>query len=196
MVRNVLRYLCVGVFAMGGWSMAAGTAAVTERVQRTVAIQEIETLRRLYARATDQLGINTLESIAEGTATYRRIFTPDVTVRVTGAGTEPLDATGPDAWAKVANDALASYAATQHLIGSQLVDIHAIEFDAIGNVVSGDASMSSYLQAWHATPENSVWLFIGTYHDKVRFTPGVGWQIYDMNLERVSGEDRPMGGSR
>ena len=160
------------------------------------ATQEIEYLRRLYARATDQLGINTEASSAEGVATYRRIFTPDVTVRVTGEGTSPLNATGPDAWAKVATEALADYVATQHLIGTQLVEIHSIEFDEAGNVTSGDASMSSYLQAWHAGNDDNVMLFIGTYHDKVRYTPGVGWQIYDMELMRVSGENRALGVSR
>jgi hypothetical protein len=160
---------------------------------QAVATQEIEYLRRLYARATDQLGINTKTSIAEGVATYRRIFTPDVTVRVTGEGTSPLGATGPDAWAKVATEALADFVATQHLIGTQLVEIHSIESDEAGNVTGGDASMSSYLQAWHAGTDDSLMLFIGTYYDKVRYTPGVGWQIYDMNLLRVSGENRALG---
>ena len=160
------------------------------------ATQEIEYLRRLYARATDQFGINTKASIAEGMDTYRRIFTPDVTVRVTGEGTSPLDVTGPDAWAKVATEALADFLATQHLIGTQLVEIHSIEFDEAGSVTGGDASMSSYLQAWHAGNDDSLMLFIGTYHDKVRYTPGVGWQIYEMSLVRVSGENRALGVSR
>ena len=177
-----------------GLMMATESAiAADTQLRKAAAIQEIEYLRRLYAVATDQLGINTEASIADGMATYRRIFTPDVTVRVAGEGTDPLNATGPEAWAKVANDALSDYAATQHLIGTQLVEIHDIEFDAAGNVVSGDASMSSYLQAWHAGADDTVWVFIGTYSDKVRYSPGIGWQIYDMKLMRVSGENRALG---
>jgi hypothetical protein len=53
--------------------------------------------------------------------------------------------------------------------------------------------MTSYLQAWHARADGDLWLFIGTYHDKVRTTPGVGWQIYDMQLEQVSGDRRKLG---
>jgi hypothetical protein len=162
---------------------------------KAAATQEIEYLRRLYARATDQLGINTQASIADAMATYRRIFTPDVSVRA-GEDTSPLTATGHDAWAKVATEALADYVATQHLIGTQLVEIHSIEFDDAGHVTSGEASMSSYLQAWHADADDNLMLFIGTYYDKVRFSSGVGWQIYDMELTRVSGETRALGVSR
>ncbi len=52
----------------------------------------------------------------------------------------------------------------------------------------GKATMTSYLQAWHDDPGEVLDIFIGTYHDKVRYTPGVGWQIYEMRLEKVSGE--------
>ena len=52
--------------------------------------------------------------------------------------------------------------------------------------------MESYVQAWHDTTDEQVWLFIGTYLDEVVFTPGVGWQIKHMELRRVTGEMRPM----
>ena len=192
MKRMLRQYFCF-ILTTGLMMAAEPAMAADTQLRRAAATQEIEYLRRLYAVATDQLGINTKASIADGMATYRRIFTPDVAVRVTGEGTDPLSATGPEAWAKVANEALADYAATQHLIGTQLVEIHDIEFDAAGNVVSGDASMSSYLQAWHAGTDDTVWVFIGTYYDKVRYSPGIGWQIYDMELMRVSGENRALG---
>ena len=51
----------------------------------------------------------------------------------------------------------------------------------------------SYLQAWHATTDERVWIFIGTYVDHVRFTPGVGWQIHDMTLQSVSADERALG---
>ncbi|MFB3105879.1 MAG: nuclear transport factor 2 family protein [Pseudomonadales bacterium] len=176
-----------------GMATGASAADNAATVARTVAIQQIEYLRRLYARATDQIGENTPASIAEGRATYHRIFTADVILRVRGEGIPASDTVGPDAWVDVVTGALASYAATQHLIGTQLVDIESIEIDASGNIVAGEATMSSYLQAWHASPDDNVWLFLGTYHDKVRYSSGFGWQIYDSTLERVSGEERPMG---
>ena len=55
--------------------------------------------------------------------------------------------------------------------------------------------MTSYLQAWHAGTEN-ILLVIGTYVDEVRYTQGIGWQIYDMNLVQVSREKRPFGSPR
>lgn len=171
---------------------AANDAATA--VARVVAIQEIEYLRRQYARATDLIGQNTKASVAEGRAIYERIFTPDVAIRVTGGDIPAEDTVGPEGWVDVVIDALGEdYQDTQHLIGTQLVDIASLEVDESGAVSAGAATMSSYLQAWHATADNTVWLFLGIYHDQVRFTPGVGWQIYDMTLERVSAERRPMG---
>ncbi len=183
--------------------MAAESAAVSEQssgVQApagamAVARQEIEYLRRWYAKATDLLGVNTPESMAEALKIYRRIFTPDAKIQTSGAGSRPLESKGPDGWAKVANTALKDYVATQHLIGTQLVEIHDLQQGADGELVSGEASMTSYLQAWHAGTED-VFIFFGTYVDEVRYTPDVGWQIYDMNLVQVSGELRPIGGPR
>ncbi len=177
-----------------GVSEHSGGAQATAGVM-AVARQEIEYLRRWYAKATDLLGINTPQSIAEGTKIYHRIFTADAKIQVSGAGAQPLDAQGPDEWVEVANSALKDYVATQHLIGTQIVEINELTHGANGETLSGDASMTSYLQAWHAGTEN-VWVFIGTYVDEVRYTPGVGWQIYDMNLVQVSGEDRPLGNAR
>ena len=31
---------------------------------------------------------------------------------------------------------------------------------------------------------------MGTYHDKARYTPGVGWQIYEMILKQVATDTR------
>ena len=100
---------------------------------------------------------------------------------------------GPDAWLALVVDALETYADTQHLIGTQLVDIDQLEVDASGQPVAGEATMTSYLQAWHAKADDHVWLFLGTYHDKVHYAAGTGWQIYDSSLERISGEERTMG---
>ncbi len=138
----------------------------------------IENLRRLYAKATDQIGIATDEQVSAGRAIYHQIFTPDVDIR-TSPGPNNLTAKGPDEWVDVVKNALESYKATQHLIGTQLVEI------------DGDsASMESYLSAWHQRPDGSVWVYLGTYIDKVRRTD-TGWQIYDMELAQTIGYELP-----
>ena len=48
--------------------------------------------------------------------------------------------------------------------------------------------MTSFLQAWHQDDDRVIDIYLGTYYSKVRFTQGVGWQIYDMRLETVAGE--------
>lgn len=173
--------------------VVAGSAAsapealpATNAVAVMVARQEIEYLRRLYARATDLIGLNTPEAIAEGRAIYHRIFTPDAKITVTEQGDVTLSRNSPDDWVDVVIEALGTtFKGTQHLIGTQLVTIERMpSADA-----PGEASMTSYLQAWHDTDE-AVDTFIGTYHDKVRHTPGKGWQIYRMNLEQVAHEIR------
>ncbi len=142
-------------------------------------ILEIETLRRLYAKATDLLGSGNKQKMQEGRAIYHRIYTPDVDVRTAPADGNELTAKGPDAWADVVEDALAQYSATQHLIGTQLVEI------------DGDtARMESYLSAWHARADNSAWIFIGTYVDLLKKTDD-GWRIHDMTLVRTAVGESP-----
>ena len=94
---------------IGGLIMGSGVAAAKDggmAIARTIAIQEIEYLRKSYARATDQIGQNTPASIAEGRATYHRIFTGDVMLRVKGGGIPASDTVGPDAWVDVVIDAV------------------------------------------------------------------------------------------
>jgi len=180
-----------------GW----GTVSAEEQEQRmctkamveAVARQEIEYLRRSYAVATDQIGLNDEASVAAGRETYRRIFTPDVTFSVTGPGTQPLSAIGPDGWVDVVQGALGPLGATQHLIGSQLVELKDLAWSDDCSVTGGRADMQSYVQAWHEQSDREVWLFLGTYFDQVVYRPGVGWQIQAMELRRVTGENRPSG---
>lgn len=156
---------------------------------------QIEYLRRWYAVATDALGkADDPDAIAQGKDIYHRIFTADAKVRVVGGDRGPLHATGPDGWAAVAMRALHDYQATQHLIGTQVVDLlelstedHSIEPTA------GRAIMNSYLQAWHAWPDRRLRLVLGTYTDVVAYTPGTGWQIEDMTLAFTSSEERMLG---
>lgn len=133
--------------------------------------QDIEYLRRLYAKATDGLGKNTPEDIAMARTIYHQIFTPDVQIRTSNTGAaEPLSASSPEEWADVVNGALKHFVGTQHLIGTQLVELNGDE-----------AQMESYVNAWHKYDDGRVYSYLGTYIDKVRRTDQ-GWQIYDMEL--------------
>ena len=131
---------------------------------------DIETLQRLYAKATDLIGLGTEEAFEEGREIYRRIYTDDVDIRTANTGDEPLVAKGPDAWADVCRSALNDYTGTQHLIGTQLTEVNGDE-----------AQIESYLNAWHKNPDLTVYYFLDTYISKTRRTPD-GWKIYDMTL--------------
>ncbi len=161
-----------------------------EGLARSQAIQEIEYLRRRYARATDMIGEATDEAVRKGREIYRRVFAESA---VLNAGEDLEGLIGPDAWADVVLDVLGPLGPTQHLIGTQLVDDLELTLDDECLPVSGSACMESYVQAWHErTEEEKVWLYLGIYIDKVRFTPGVGWQIYQMDLRQLAGETRYM----
>ncbi len=153
------------------------------------AIQEIEYLRRWYGKATDKIGEASEASIAEGRSIYHKIFTADVSL---DAGPDREPQIGPDAWVDLVLGALGELRATQHLIGTQLVTVESLELDDQCNIISGEASMESYLQAWHERTDEKVWIFIGTYFDKVKYVGGEGWRIYDMKLKPVGGETRYM----
>jgi len=151
---------------------------------------EIEYLRRRYARACDLICQNSAESMTAGTVIFRQIFTPDAEIIVSIDDEIVLRGSGPEEWARIVFEALCNtFEATQHLIGTQLVDILSLPGDDDG---SGKAVMSSYLQAWHARANGVLDIFIGTYHDQVQFTKGLGWQISHMRLVRTSGEVREM----
>lgn len=160
--------------------------------------QEIEYLRRWYCRATDLFGMTgNVDANAEARRIYHRIFTPDASVQVTGATAKPLSAIGPDGWAAVVMTALNDYVVTQHLVGTQIVDIRDLQIgkDASGQdtIVAGTAGMTSYLQAWHVWPDNRLRLVMGNYVDEVVVVPGTGWQIRAMNLVHLSAEVRQLG---
>ncbi len=172
-------------------------ATPAQRQTLSLARQEIENLRRWYAVATDKLGLAGDEAArAEGLRIYHRIFAPEAQIQVSGPGAKPLGGTGPDAWAEVAGHALRDYEATQHLIGTQLVTFDSVTFgDDPAEIMRGSAHMSSYLQAWHAWPDNRLRLVLGTYLDTVVYQPAVGWRIDTMNLVYTSGEQRALGSS-
>ena len=168
------------------------TIKLEERYLLSLAREEIENLRRLYGRATDALGkINDQKEAEFGYSTFQKIFTPNVRIRVEG-GAMDLSGSSPHGWAEVVTNALKGYESTQHLIGTQVVEFEDIQFSD-GEIVSGRAGMSSYLQAWHAWPDRKARIVLGTYYDKVSFSVESGWQIYDMTLDYTSVEHRQMG---
>ena len=173
--------LLLGLF--GSWDVvhAEPTGRQSTCVVGAADRQEIEYLRRQYALATDLIGMGGPEQVQRAQAIYRRIFTADASIRVVIDGQVTRQARGPDGWAVEVQHALQPYAGVQHLIGSQLV-----EFVCSSDQPPTEATMSSYLQAWHDRPGEDVYLFIGTYHDRVLLVPGIGWQIHDMELQRVS----------
>ena len=154
-----------------------------QAMQEAVARQEIKELRHAYGIATDRIGSNTEEGIAEGRAIYRRIFTAGANIGA--AGVDPV--TGPDAWVDVVKTALAPYNATQHLIGTQHVTD--LVLPGMGGT-GGKARISSYLQAWHSKADGQLWLFMGTYDEDVVYTPGTGWQIERMLLRQIAADYR------
>jgi hypothetical protein len=187
----LLRVLFVSLLLTGFLFVNRGYAmSCHETAAKTRAIQEIEYLRRWYAKATDQIGIATPESIAEGRAIYHRVFTADAQL---DAGPDREPQVGPDGWVDLVLGALGELGPTQHLIGTQLVEIKSLVLDDECNVVAGSATMESYLQAWHEQKDEKVWLFLGTYFDDAVFIPGTGWRIEKMILQQVAGETRYMG---
>ena len=174
----------LGAFAAGARAATPATEA-PDHVALALAKQEIAELRRRYALATDLIGTGEPASVARGRSIYEAIFTADAQIGATGRA--PV--VGPEAWVRVVREALGVYAATQHLIGTQLVDVARMpQGDR-----DGEARMSSYLQAWHAQADGEVFIFIGTYQDRVRYRRGDGWRIEAMHLAQVSGERRPLG---
>lgn len=168
-------------------AIAAGNCS--ETATRLQAMQEIEYLKRWYAKATDKIGEATETSIEEGRAIYHQVFDQKAIIR---AGGDFEDQIGPDGWVDLVLGALGPLGPTQHLIGTQVVEFEELKLDDNCEVVAGTASMESYLQAWHERKDEKVWLFLGTYYDKVRFNPETGWQIVDMSLVQVAGETRYM----
>ena len=166
---------------MGTMSVQANDHGVAEMLAK----HEIEYLQRLYARATDQIGTNVPENIEAGRAVYHRIFTQDATIRASDPSGAEFRVVGPDEWVKVVDGALSVFDSTQHLLGTQIVELDSLP-DADGKV--GEGKMSSFLQAWHQDDDRVIDIYLGTYYSKVRYTQGVGWQIYDMRLEKVAGE--------
>lgn len=185
------------LFASTGTSKAASTSAIEE----VVAKAQISELRRMYGKATDLLGagkdhdhfggeepLSTEIKHFMARNIYRRIFTEDATISASGGA---LTGVGPDDWADKVAAALGAFSATQHMLGTQLVTIDEMPDD---EGCGGGATMQSYLNALHEfSPGGNIGIYRGTYFDKVRYVPEIGWQIYDMDLRLASWELREHG---
>ena len=153
------------------------------------AILDIEYLQRLYAQATDLLGLTDPASISRGTSIYQNIFSQDLQASFYGSGIDTIQKSGINDWLELVTSSLGPMGPTQHLIGTQVVDITELKIDDTGNILKGEAMMKSYLQAWHTLPDQKVWLALGTYYSKVRFSDGK-WKIWQMDLELTVDETR------
>ena len=178
--------LLVTVFASKSYS----EGSCNYSLEKSKAIQDIEYLRKRYASATDKIGTGANQSVEEGRRTYHRIFSKDAVIL---AGEDIPPQIGPEAWVQVVASALKDVGPTQHLIGTQLVELQRFELDKDCNPLRGTATMESYVQAWHERKDDRVWVYIGTYLDEVSFLPGRGWRIEEMQLLQVGGETRFMG---
>ena len=156
---------------------------------RHQAILDIEYLQRLYAQATDLLGLTDPASISRGTSIYQNIFSQDLQASFYGSGINTIRKSGINDWLELVTSSLGPMGPTQHLIGTQVVDITELKIDDAGNILKGEAMMKSYLQAWHTLPDQKVWLALGTYYSKVRFSDGK-WKIWQMDLELTVDETR------
>ncbi len=194
-----------------GVAMAAGSAAMLAAKGSAAASapraapyslaearQDVEYLRKWYGIATDMLGWRDPESVKKARSIYTKIFTPDCKIYLAPyplvPGTAPTRV-GPDGWADFVENVYKNVVSTQHLLGTQVAEIDEMP-DGIpgkGKSSKGHASCVSYLNAWNVSQvdgQNKLTITISTYRDLARVTPGVGWQIYNMHLSRVSGESR------
>ena len=185
-----MKYITLAyVLLLTSFDTKAGMVCDEEAI-RAQSVQQIEYLRRWYAKATDSIGEATELSIREGRDIYHRIFSEKAAIK---AGDGIPDQIGPEAWVEVVLGALGELGPTQHLIGTQLVTIDKLELDDSCDILVGSADMESYVQAWHERKDDRVWLFLGTYVDRVQYSREMGWQIHEMTLLRVGGETRYMG---
>lgn len=169
---------------------AKSIGACSTDLIKAAARQDIEYLRRNYAKATDLLAITEEASFNEGLEIYRSIFTVDADFSVSGDGAPDMSATGPDAWADIVEKNLGPMGPTQHLIGTQRVIDLNVDISSDCKIQSGSAKMESYVQAWHDLPNSKIWHYLGSYFDNVIYVSGKGWQIEKMNLMRITTETR------
>lgn len=178
--------------AAGGVALVAGSAvASAANGGDTDDEAAIRRLSHNYALGTDAIGVGNFTTglghdAAAGIPFYEETFTADFVFKLFLAGNPNpvVTVTGIPQWATFVKNAFegSKYRATQHLLGTVVVDL------APGNHT---ASMSSYLTATHVRPpaassdnleRNSI--FVGTYVDRVVRNRGE-WRIAERALRQT-----------
>jgi hypothetical protein len=169
----LLRASLAAVLIWAGAVAGARESGRDEAVEHALAKADIAELQRRYVRAADRLvGADDPEPSA---AVYRRVFTADARIVVTGQ----VSATGPEEWLAISRATQAGLRATQHMIGTQVVDVHALpDVDGTG----GSATMTSAVQVSQMPEDGGVARLLGTYTSELVHAPGAGWKIDAMTL--------------
>ncbi len=139
----------------------------------------------MYAQATDLIAADPAANEAEVEATYLRLFTADAHIGVRGQ----MSVNGPLAWLEFVITSLSTLRGTQHLIGSQVVEINSLpNLQGVG----GEAVMTSYLHATQVGADGELSRTIGTYFSTATYMPDMpdmpeaGWQFSEMMLELLA----------
>lgn len=175
--------LAIGLVWQGGVAAQSSTAQQAEErppaEERWLAQQEIQELMRLYAQATDLIAADSSANEAQVESTYRRIFTEDAAIGVRAQ----MSVSGPSAWLEFVKASSSTLRGTQHLIGSQVVEIKSLP-NAEGH--GGEAAMTSYLAATRVGVGGEISRVVGTYFATATYTPGTGWQLSELTLELLA----------
>ncbi len=169
--------LVIGFVPLG--SVAAQESTEPKAEERRLARQEIAELLHQYALATDLIAADSAANEAQVESTYRRVFTADAQIGVRGQ----MSVSGPMAWIEVVKASSTALRGTQHLIGTQVVEIQRLP-DAKG--VGGQATMTSYLQATRVGAGGELSRVVGTYFSTATHAPGSGWQLSKLTLELLA----------
>ena len=175
--------LAIGLVWQVGVAAQSSTAQPAEErppaEQRWLAQQEIQELMRLYAQATDLIAADSSANEAQVESIYRRIFTEDAPIGVRGQ----MSVSGPSAWLEFVKASSSALRGTQHLIGSQIVEIKSLP-NAEGH--GGEAAMTSYLHATRVGAGGEISRVVGTYFATVTHAPETGWQLSELTLELLA----------
>ena len=107
------------------------------------------------------------------------MFTENARIGVRGQ----MSVEGPLAWLAVVKGSLGAMRGTQHLIGSQMVEIEQLP-NAEG--VGGQATLRSYLQATQVSATGQLSRVVGTYFATAAHSPDKGWQLSELTLELLA----------
>ena len=145
--------------------------------ERLAAQQEIQTLLPRYAHASDLISADSEANAKTVGAEYRSLFTQDAKIGIRGQ----MSVSGPMAWLAVVSASLGPMRGTQHMIGSQVIDI-----ERLASQGGGVATLTSYLQSTQVAASGELSRVIGTYFAKVIHSPESGWQLAELSLQLLA----------